>query len=125
MARVRQRNTKPEMVVRRVLFGLGYRYRLHRKDLPGSPDIVLPGRRKAILVHGCFWHGHVGCRRASIPKSNIEFWTAKITRNKDRDANVIADLSELGWQTLVIWECQVGDDRLLADTLNDFLQSNL
>lgn len=105
MRAVKSRDTTPELAIRRLLHAMGYRYRLHRADLPGSPDIVFPGRRKVIFVHGCFWHGH-SCRRgARTPAVNREYWERKITRNIERDANVLAKLEDAGWQALVIWEC--------------------
>lgn len=109
MARVKSRNTKPELLVRRLLTRLGYRYRLHRAGLPGKPDIVFIGRRKAIFVHGCFWHGH-DCRRgAREPKTNADYWRAKIARNRVRDGTVRAALAALGWETMIVWECAIGD----------------
>lgn len=107
MARVRSKNTGPEMVVRRALWAAGLRYRLHDKTLPGRPDIVFPTRRIIVMVHGCFWHAHEGCPRHRIPKSRIEWWTAKITRNKKRDAEVLAALTTAGWTVIVLWECEV------------------
>ena len=117
MARFKGKDTKPEMLVRRALHRLGFRFRLHRRDLPGSPDVVLPGRRTALFVHGCFWHQHEGCRTARVPATRPEFWTAKLQRNKERDASNLADLMELGWRALVVWECEARaadlDERLL------------
>ena len=109
MSRIRSRNTKPELIVRRMLFAMGYRYRLHVRDLPGTPDIVFPGRRKVIFVHGCFWHGHEGCRFATEPATNAAFWKAKIQAAKSRDVAAFARLVELGWFALVIWECEEKD----------------
>jgi DNA mismatch endonuclease (patch repair protein) len=106
MAGVGSKNTTPEIVVRRVLYALGYRFRLHRKDLPGNPDIVLPKKKTVIFVHGCFWHGHRGCKRADRPTSNVSFWNSKLDRNIDRDKRVQRQLRELGWHSAVIWECQ-------------------
>jgi DNA mismatch endonuclease, patch repair protein len=108
MALVRGRDTKPEMAVRQLVHSLGYRHRLHRRDLPGTPDLVFPGRRKAILVHGCFWHRHddPGCWRARLPKSRLEFWVPKLEANAARDARNIATLKSNGWAVTVIWECQ-------------------
>lgn len=108
MGRIRGRDTRPEMLVRRVIHGLGFRYRLHAKELPGKPDIVFRRRKVAIFVHGCFWHRHPdpACKLARMPKSRIEFWQAKFNRNRDRDVEVRANLEALGWKVLVIWECQ-------------------
>ncbi|HEY0293658.1 MAG TPA: very short patch repair endonuclease [Hansschlegelia sp.] len=107
MRAVKSRDTKPEMIVRRAAHALGYRFRLHRKDLPGSPDLVFPSRRKAVFVHGCFWHGHDCARGARAPKANAEYWSAKIARNMARDERVRGELAELGWETLTIWECEL------------------
>lgn len=104
MQAVRRKDTTPEMAVRRALRSLGCGYRLHDPKLPGTPDIVFPGRRKVIFVHGCFWHGH-DCRVSLTPKTSVPFWTAKIVRNRERDANNLAELADLGWSTLVVWEC--------------------
>ncbi|RDE07807.1 DNA mismatch endonuclease Vsr [Pelagibacterium lacus] len=108
MARVGQKDTKPEMVVRRLVHGMGYRFRLHRKDLPGSPDIVLPGLRKVIEVRGCFWHRHPdpSCGRARVPKTRQDFWIPKLERNAQRDAENERQLRALGWDLMVVWECQ-------------------
>lgn len=106
MSRIRGKDTRPEHVVRRVSHRLGYRFRLHRKDLPGSPDLVFPRRRKVIFVHGCFWHGHEGCPKAALPKTNAGFWRDKQHRNTNRDKQQIEKLRELGWLALVIWECE-------------------
>lgn len=107
MSRVRSKNTKPELFVRSLLHAMGYRFRLHRKDLPGSPDVVLPKHRTAVFVHGCFWHQHPGCRKATIPKNNSAFWEAKLTRNRERDLEARRKLEELGWNVVVLWECEV------------------
>jgi DNA mismatch endonuclease (patch repair protein) len=109
MARIAQRNTAPEIAVRRILHRLGLRFRLHRRDLPGTPDIILPGRKLVILVHGCFWHRHSACRFAYTPKSRVEFWTAKFDRNVARDHEVQEALIELGWRVCVVWECETSD----------------
>ena len=113
MRRVKGRNTTPEMTVRRVLTRLGARYRLHRKDLPGSPDIVLPGRRLAIFVHGCFWHGHDCARGARVPKQNRDYWVAKVGRNRDRDGRNRQVLEGSGWRVETIWECELKDEAAL------------
>lgn len=105
MAGILSRNTKPEMIVRRYLHGFGYRYRLHRKDLPGKPDLVLPKYKLAIFVHGCFWHRHSGCMYATTPSSREDFWSDKLNKNAIRDRNQIASLSSDGWRVIVVWEC--------------------
>ncbi len=121
MSRVKAKGTKPELRVRRSAHGLGYRYRLHRRDLPGSPDLVFPGRRKALFVHGCFWHRHQGCRKTTMPKTRAKFWQRKFDDNVRRDERVIAALRELGWDVLVVWECETSDEDLLRRTLLEFL----
>jgi DNA mismatch endonuclease (patch repair protein) len=121
MRAVRGRDTKPEMTVRRLVHGMGYRYRLHRKDLPGKPDLVFPSRRKVIFVHGCFWHGHSCARGARVPKTNRKYWTSKIDRNRERDARSQRALSDAGWQVLVVWECELRDAEELKVRLNSFL----
>ncbi|HUZ13938.1 MAG TPA: very short patch repair endonuclease [Caulobacteraceae bacterium] len=120
MRRVRQAGTEPELIVRRALRALGYRYRLHRRDLPGSPDIVLPSRRKVIFVHGCFWHAHAGCRRATTPKSNADYWVAKLAENRERDARARAALEAAGWTVGVVWECETSDPRRMTGRLDEF-----
>jgi DNA mismatch endonuclease (patch repair protein) len=123
MRQVKGRDTSPEMKVRRALTKLGARFRLHRKDLPGAPDIVLPGRKLAIFVHGCFWHGHDCARGARRPKQNADYWLDKIGRNRERDTRNLAALETLGWRVETIWECDLKDagaldarlTRLLAD----------
>lgn len=121
MQTVKSKDTKPEMIVRRLAHALGYRFRLHRKDLPGSPDLVFVGRKKAIFVHGCFWHGH-DCKRGSRqPKTNAEYWRGKIGRNVSRDAANLQALDDQGWLALVIWECEMKDRTALAERLKGFL----
>lgn len=121
MRRVRSTNTAPELHVRRLIHGLGYRFRLHRADLPGKPDIVFPVRRKVIFVHGCFWHGH-GCKAGrNRPRSNVEYWTPKLRRNQARDAHDIAALAQLGWNILVVWECALKREALLIADIHRFL----
>lgn len=121
MRAVKARDTKPEMLVRRTIHGMGYRYRLHRKDLPGKPDLVFPSHKKAILVHGCFWHGHDCPRGARMPKSNRSYWERKISRNRDRDAQSLTALTRNGWSVLTIWECQMKNKEDLERRLRDFL----
>ena len=121
MRRVKGRNTTPELVVRKALTRLGARYRLHRKDLPGSPDVVLPGRRLALFVHGCFWHGHDCARGARTPKQNREYWTAKVARNRARDAANRAALAAAGWRVESLWECELKDAAALDSRLADLL----
>ena len=122
MSRVKQRNTAPELIVRRLLHRLGYRFRLHRKDLPGKPDIVLPRHRKIILVHGCFWHGHTDCRRGTRPVTNAAFWNTKIDRNIARDTKVLAELQALGWTVLTVWDCETRDTAKLQEQIQQFLE---
>lgn len=123
MALIRSRNTKPEMVVRRWLHSRGYRYRLHRKDLPGSPDIAFPSRRKVILVHGCLWHGHRGCGLNRVITARPEYWQPKLQANRRRDARNLRALRKLGWDVIVIWECQTRDMMSLGQRLVDFLET--
>lgn len=125
MARIRGKDSKPELVVRSLVHNMGFRYRLHRKDLPGTPDLVFGGRRKVIFVHGCFWHRHADpeCRLARLPKSRLDFWGPKLERNVERDAENSRRLQLLGWRELVIWECQIGRPKLpeLAERVREFL----
>lgn len=124
MRRVKGRDTSPERKVRRLLTSLGARYRLHRKDLPGSPDIVMPGRRLAILVHGCFWHGHDCARGSRVPKQNRDYWTAKVGRNRARDAAAQIALTEAGWRVETLWECELKDEAALTERLRELLYSS-
>jgi DNA mismatch endonuclease, patch repair protein len=124
MRRVRGRDTGPEMTVRQALTRLGARYRLHRKDLPVAPDVVLAGRRLAIFVHGCFWHGHDCPRGARVPKANRDYWTAKVARNRARDARNGAALTEAGWRVEVVWECELKDAAELGRRLEALLNSS-
>lgn len=121
MRAIGSRNTAPELLVRRSLHRLGYRFRLHAHALPGKPDIVFRARRKAIFVHGCFWHGHDCARGARVPKSNTPYWLAKIARNRARDARVQGELEALGWDSLTLWECEIRDAGALAEKLAAFL----
>ncbi|QRY70328.1 DNA mismatch endonuclease Vsr [Ensifer sp. PDNC004] len=124
MARIRARDTKPEWTVRRLLHSLGYRYRLHRRDLPGHPDIVFSSRRKIIFVHGCFWHQHDPkiCRAGRLPKSNLGYWEAKLLRNVERDDRNLALLNSQGWDVKTVWECETKDIELLRKSLVDFIE---
>ena len=121
MRKVKGRDTGPEMRVRKALTALGARYRLHRKDLPGSPDIVMPGRRLALFVHGCFWHGHDCPRGARTPKANRDYWTAKVGRNRARDVRVQGELAAGGWRVETIWECEMKDADALRARLKGLL----
>jgi DNA mismatch endonuclease (patch repair protein) len=121
MSRVRQRDTGPEREVRRLIRSLGLRYRLNVTSLPGKPDIVFHGKRKAILVHGCFWHRHRGCRYATRPKSRLDYWDRKFERNTARDRRVLAELRKAGWQTLVIWTCQLQSSTRVMQRIVKFL----
>lgn len=120
MGRVRGKNTKPEMIVRSVVHRMGFRFRLHRKNLPGTPDIVLPKHKKIILVHGCFWHGH-DCPRSKHPASHQEFWDRKLNSNIERDARNHSALEASGWSILVVWECETRKPELLLEKLRGFL----
>lgn len=121
MSAIRGKDTAPEVAVRRMLHAMGYRFRLHRRDLPGTPDIVFAGRRKVIQVHGCFWHQHAGCRWATLPKTRQDYWLPKLARNQERDQQVGAALEALGWQVAIVWECQATDPTRLAPRLRRFL----
>ncbi len=121
MKRVRQRHTAPELAVRKLLFADGYRYRIHRRDLPGSPDVVFPGRRKVIFVHGCFWHGHEDCARASLPRNRADYWRHRIAANQERDRRSEAALRRMGWSVCVVWECEVRNSDPLRERLARFL----
>ena len=121
MARVRGRDTGPEMVVRRLLHAMGYRYRVQARWLPGRPDVAFTRRRRAVFVHGCFWHAHGCARGARVPKANAAFWRAKFARNKERDAEALQALAAQGWGALTLWECELGDRDALAARLRAFL----
>lgn len=121
MALIRGKDTKPELTVRRLLHRLGYRFRLHRRDLPGRPDLTFPGRRKVIYVHGCFWHHHSGCKAGHLPSSRQEYWGPKFQRNVERDAKNLNEIAILGWQPFVVWECQTRNGHALAASLSAFL----
>jgi DNA mismatch endonuclease Vsr len=124
LAAVAAKDTAPELVVRRVLYRMGYRFRLHRRDLPGTPDIVLSGRRKIIEVRGCFWHRHPdpACRNAVLPRVRAAWWAAKLARNVERDERNLASLRDAGWSVLVLWECETKDTAALGARLRSFLQ---
>lgn len=124
MGRVHGKDTRPEMVVRRLVHSLGYRYRLHRKDLPGQPDMAFPGRRKVIFIHGCFWHRHEGCALARMPKSRVSFWESKLEGNKARDQRNVLLLRDAGWDVLTLWECQLRDIAALQATIVAFLEGS-
>ena len=124
MRAVKSRDTKPEMIVRRLVHGLGYRYRLHRPELPGKPDLTFPSRRKVVFMHGCFWHGHDCPRGARVPKNNRDYWIAKIARNKARDAKDCDRLREMGWSVLTVWECETKSEGL-EPRLRTFLEPGL
>ena len=121
MSHIRSKNTKPEVAVRKVLYSLGFRYRLHRKDLPGKPDIVLPKKKIAVFVNGCFWHQHKDCKRNFSPKSNTDYWENKLKKNIDRQNRNVRSLEDMGWRVCLIWECEVKDDNLLKRRIRDFL----
>jgi DNA mismatch endonuclease (patch repair protein) len=122
MQAIKGKNTKPELVVRSLLHKLGYRFRLRRKDLPGTPDIVFPSRKAAIFVHGCFWHGHL-CRIGQLPKSRIDYWKPKISANRTRDDRKQAALAASGWRLFVVWQCELTDTKALAGKLGMFLEA--
>ena len=123
MARIRSKDTKPEVAVRQLAHALGYRFRLHRKDLPGKPDLVFPSRKAVIFVHGCFWHQHelAACLDGRRPKSNNSYWEAKLDRNIARDSLAQAELTKSGWRALVVWECETKNKERLQETLMAFL----
>ena len=119
MSAIKSKNTKPEIKVRKVLHSMGYRFRLHSKDLPGSPDIVLPKYKTVIFVHGCFWHRHENCKYASTPKTRKEFWNKKFTENKKRDSEIQEKIKILDWRSIVIWECETKNIENLRDKIID------
>lgn len=121
MSKVRSKDTRPELVVRSLVHRMGYRFRLHRKDLPGTPDLAFPSRKKAIFVHGCFWHGH-RCKRGTLPSTNVEFWREKIGRNRVRDDKAKRALRRSQWKYLVVWECELRDNHVLKRKLTKFLE---
>jgi DNA mismatch endonuclease, patch repair protein len=118
MSRIRAGNTKPEIAVRRLLHALGFRFRLHRSDLPGHPDIVLPGRRTVVFVHGCFWHRHSRCRKATTPQTRRSFWSLKFKQNVERDKRQQRELKRMGWGVVVVWECETRNLERLRDRIS-------
>lgn len=121
MKKIRSKDTKPELLVRSIAHSMGYRYRLHAKDLPGKPDLVFRRRRKVIFVHGCFWHQHVNCREGRVPSSRTTYWAEKLSRNQERDRIQVENLKRSGWNVLTVWECGLTDLDSLKQTLLDFL----
>jgi DNA mismatch endonuclease (patch repair protein) len=121
MSRVRSKNTKPEMAVRRLIHRMGFRYRLHARDLPGNPDMVFPKRRKIIFVHGCFWHRHGKCALTRWPKSKLDFWKPKLEENHRRDDKNRRALRRMGYEVMVVWECQLGDIERLERRIREFM----
>lgn len=124
MSRIRSGNTKPELLVRSLLHRMGYRFRLHQKDLPGKPDIVLPKYKTVIFVHGCFWHRHEGCKYAYMPKSRLEFWNNKFNANIERDIKVKQQLLNLGWKVNIIWECELSDIEAVEKKLENYFSDD-
>lgn len=125
MSRIRSKDMAPEVAVRKLVYALGFRFRLHRPDLPGRPDIVLAKHKKIVFVHGCFWHLHDGCREGRIPASRRDYWEPKLTRNRERDGEHVAALRAAGWQCLTVWECETKDVETLVSTLQKFLTDGL
>jgi len=124
MGRVRAKDTKPELLVRRLLHGMGYRYRLQARDLPGRPDIVFRGRKKVIFIHGCFWHRHPdpACKLSRLPKTRLDFWLPKLEGNRQRDEANVERLEAMGWDVLLVWECELGDREQVSNKLRQFLE---
>jgi DNA mismatch endonuclease, patch repair protein len=122
MGRIRSKDTKPELLVRRLVHGLGYRYRLHKRELPGSPDLIFRGRKKVVFVHGCFWHGHE-CKLGRMPKSRIDFWAKKKNANRERDTRALSEIDKMGWHALVLWECELKDMKNLEQSIRSFLDA--
>lgn len=122
MSLIRSRDTKPELAVRRIVHGMGYRYRLHAKELPSHPDIVFRPRHKVIFVHGCFWHLHKNCPKCRLPKSRSDYWQPKLERNAERDREARRLLKRIGWRSLVVWECEIAQPERLARKLRRFLE---
>lgn len=124
MRQVKGRDTRPERIVRSLLHRMGYRFRLQRDDLPGKPDIVLPRFKTVVFVNGCFWHRHPGCKRATTPASNVDYWQTKFARNVERDARNQAELEKMGWRVAIVWECELKDKTSLEKRLDDYLKSS-
>lgn len=123
MSRISGKDTKPEIVVRSLLHRMGYRFRLHKQSMPGRPDIILPKHKKVIFVHGCFWHGHKDCPRSKKPSTNVEFWNKKIDGNIERDKKNIKSLENLGWETLILWTCEIKNQDVLKHKLISFMDT--
>lgn len=123
MSRVRAKDSVPELALRRLVHGMGFRYRLHGRDLPGNPDLVFPARNAVIFMHGCFWHRHANCRRARMPKTRIAFWTEKLEGNRRRDRRNHRKLRVMGWRVLVVWECQLNDPEKVSILVCNFLNN--
>ncbi len=121
MRKVKARDTAPERAIRKMVYAMGFRYRLNSRALPGSPDLVFPGRKKVIFVHGCFWHQHPGCKRSLLPTSRHDYWASKLTANCLRDERTSVLLQQMGWQVLVVWECELKNNEKIRDLLYDFL----
>lgn len=124
MRQVKGRDTSPEKIVRSLLHRMGYRFRLQRDDLPGKPDIVLPRFKTVVFVNGCFWHRHSGCKRATTPATNVDYWQTKFARNVARDARNQAELEKMGWRVVIVWECELKDKTTLEKRLDDYLKSS-
>lgn len=122
MSLIRCKDSAPEMKLRRLVHGMGFRYRLHVKELPGTPDLVFPARRALIFMHGCFWHRHQGCKLARLPKSKLDFWETKLEANRQRDLLFQRQLRELGWRVLVVWECEMSDTERVSCIVKGFLR---
>jgi DNA mismatch endonuclease (patch repair protein) len=122
MSRIRSKNTNPEMFVRRLIHSMGYRYRLHRKSLPGKPDLVFPSRKKVVFVHGCFWHRHKCAVGRRLPKSRVDYWSAKLEGNRRRHVKNVCSLRALGWKVLTLWECQIKQPERLEERIRAFLE---
>lgn len=123
MAQIKGKNTKPEIFLRSIVHRMGYRYRLHRRDLPGNPDLTFPKHNKVIFMHGCFWHGHKGCSRSKRPSTNQEFWNEKLYKNLKRDKRNILKLKKMGWSPLIVWSCEIQDTDKLTRKLDRFLSA--
>jgi DNA mismatch endonuclease (patch repair protein) len=126
MRKIKPRGSKQEIFIRKLVHSMGYRYRLHKKDLPGTPDLVFPKYKKVIFVHGCFWHGHEGCKRSALPTTNVEFWKKKISGNVKRDKSNYQRLEQLGWKYMTVWQCEIKESQKekLKRTISNFLEMN-